>query len=208
MLYKQPADGSGAAAPLWASATDEGYISDWSSDGRFALSVRIGPKTFLDLWYLKQKDDGGYEGVPYLVTKFRETYAQFSPDGRWVVYKSSESGRDEIYLRSFPDPADKEQVSLNGGGQPRWSGDGKTIFYVEETSLMAVSVATVPDIVIGNASKLFESIGLRSIPLVSTLNYDVSEDGQRFVVVEPAETKEADIKGHVVENWFAEFKDK
>ena len=113
----------------------------------------------------------------------------------------------EVYLSSFRDAADKRQVSLGGGTQPRWSGDGTTIFYVEGKSLMAVSVTTEPRIEFGDTVELFGSNGLRYLPVTNTLNYDVSADGQRFVVVEPVETKEAEIKGHVIENWFAEYKD-
>jgi serine/threonine protein kinase len=206
-LYIQSADGTGTATPLLAGASDEGWISDWSSDARFALSARLG-KGIFDLWYLRRKDDGGgYEAVPYLKTDSKEKGAQFSPDDRWVVYTSNETGRDEVYLSSFPDKADKTQVSLDGGTQPRWSGDGKTIFYVEEVSLMAVSVATVPGIAVSKPSKLFESPALRSMSVLGTLTYDVSADGQSFVVIESVQTKEADIKGHVVQNWFAEYKD-
>ena len=209
-LYIQSSDERNTAKPLLGGATNEGLITDWSSDGRFALSVRPARKgRGNDLWYLKKKDDGVYEAAPFLETRFGEGRAQFSPDHDWVVYDSTGSKQREVYLRSFPDAAGIQQVSINGGSQPRWSRDGKTIFYVEGKSLMAVPIANEAGIRLGEPVKLFDSDGLRYSPLsMSTLNYDVSADGQSFVVIEPAETKKTDIKGHVIENWFAEFKDR
>ena len=207
-LFIRRADASGAAEPLLAGATDGGWITDWSSDGRFALSVRMG-KGFYDLWYLKRKDDdSGYEAVPFLESEFVESGGQFSPDDHWVVYGSNDSRRGEVYIRSFPDGTGRTRVSLNGGGQARWSRDGRTIFYVEGASLMAQSVTTEPGFsIIGAPRKLFESRGLP--PKASgDLNYDVSADGQRFVVIELVETKAEDIKAHVVQNWYEEFRDR
>ena len=188
-------------------ATDEGAITDWSSDGRFALIVRSGNGQY-DLWYLKRKDDdGGYEAVPFLETDFMERSGQFSPDDRWVAYVSNESERGEVYVRSFPEGTGRTQVSLRGGSQPHWSQDGQTIFYVEGASMMAAPVTIEPEFsIIGVPRKLFASSGLPP-RATSPQNYDVSADGQRFVVIESAETKETEIKGHVVENWSAEFKD-
>ena len=203
-LYIQQADASRAAEPLLTGATDEGWIKDWSSDGKYALSLRIGQG--FDIWYLKRKDDGrGYEAVPFLQTEFNDggDGIAFSPDDRWVVYVSNESGRPEVYVRSFPDGTDRKQVSLNGGAEPRWSQDGRTIFFVEKTALMAASVTTEPELSIGEPRRLFESMGL-----APEANYDVSADGQRFVVVERVETKPEDIKAHVVQNWYEEFRDR
>jgi hypothetical protein len=71
---------------------------------------------FHDLWYLeRRKDDRGYEAVPFLQTPFREITAEFSPDEKWVVYASDESGRYEVYVRTFPDGGSKHQVSIDGG---------------------------------------------------------------------------------------------
>ncbi len=211
-LYSQQADGSAAAEPLLAAATDEGFISDWSSDGRFALSTRVRRdkvgKRIDDLWYLTRKDDdGGYEAVPFLETEFREGGGQFSPDERWFAYVSNESGQAEVYVRSFPEGTGRQKVSLNRGGQPRWSQDGQTIFYADWASLMAVSVTTEPGFsIISAPRKLFEWSGLLAVD--SLLNYDVSADGQSFVVIEAEGPKQTDLKVRVVENWFADFKDR
>jgi serine/threonine protein kinase/Tol biopolymer transport system component len=204
--YIQPADASGTAEPLLTDATFAGSVIDWSLDGRFALVVR-SDKAY-DLWYLKQKDDaGGYEPLPYLDTAFSERAGHFSPDARWVVYVSNESGKQqEVFVRSFPERKAIKQVSSNGGGQPIWSRDGQTIFYVKGEWLMAVPVTTEPEFsIIGEPRKLFASSGLPS-RRTSPQNYDVSADGQRFVVIEAVETKETELMVRVVENWSADFK--
>ena len=92
------------------------------------------PKTKYDLWVLRL--DGDKKPFPFLRTGFNENNGQFSPDGRWVAYRSDESGRDEIYVRSFsPDAADastgvKWMISNNGGTDPRWRGDGSELHYI------------------------------------------------------------------------------
>ena len=205
--YIQPADASGTAEPLLADATFGGSVIDWSSDGRLALSVRAG-KGLFDLWYLEWNDDAGrYEALPYLYSEFLEKGGHFSPDARWVVHVSDASGRQEVFVRSFPEGTGTTRVSSNGGDQPNWSQDGQTIFYVAGAWLMAVSVTTEPEFsIIGKPRRLFEASGL---PFRSTSpqNYDVSADGQRFVVIEAVETKETEMKVRVVENWSADFKD-
>ena len=206
--YIQPADASGDAEPLLADATFAGSVVNWSLDGRFALMVRPG-KVSYDLWYLKRKDDAsGYEPFPFRASEFSERAGHFSPDARWVAYVSNEAARpQQVFVRSFPEGKDPTQVSSKGGGQPNWSQDGRTIFYVAGKWLMAVSVTTEPEFsIIGAPRKLFESSGLPP-RATSFQNYDVSADGQRFVVIEPVETNETDPMVRVVENWSAEFKD-
>ena len=95
-------------------------------------------------------------------------------------------------------------MSSDGGSQPRWSKDGKELFYVADRTLLAVSVTTSPDFSMGSPRRLFESTGLNS-PNVQY--YDVSADGQRFVLREPLEQGAPDVI-RVVQNWFAEFRDR
>ena len=98
------------------------------------------------------------------------------------------------------------QVSTNGGCQPRWSKDGKELFYVERDTLMAVAVSTTPSFTSGAVTRLFQDA---SLPGTTPRRYDVSADGRRFVLTEPfagAEEKPPSI--HIVENWFEEFKDR
>jgi eukaryotic-like serine/threonine-protein kinase len=188
---------SGAAAHL---------ASDWSSDQTLLLFSRADPDRGRDLWYLRQNEEkDSYEALPFLQSQFNEEAAKFSPDGRFVVYVSDESRRYEVYVRSFPDGEGKSQVSSRGGSQPRWSKDGTEIFYVEDDSLMTVSVNTRPAFSVSAPSKLFTSAGFRA-SLTYAPQYDVDAAGQRFVTIEAVgESSEPFI--HVVQNWFAEFKD-
>lgn len=98
----------------------------------------------------------------------------FSPDGRWIAYDSDESGRSEVYVRSFPSGPGTWQVSTAGGAFPKWRRDGKELFYVsEDFKLMVVPVSADAKFHSGTPVPLFA---------VRAGNYDVSSDGQRFVV--------------------------
>ena len=112
-----------------------------------------------------------------------------------------ESGRFEVYVRPFPEGEGKRPVSRNGGEDPRWSRDGKELFYVEGDTLVAVAVETTPAFSAGEASRLFSDLSLQQ---GNYPNYDVSPDGRRFVTVETVENATPAI--HVVQNWFEEFR--
>src|ERR1700688_1000555 len=103
---------------------------------------------------------GDGKPMPYLVTPFNESQAQFSPDGRWVVYTSNETGTKEVYVRPFPmSSAGKCPVSNGGGSQPRWRRDGKELFYfAPDSTLMAVDVSAAgSDLKLGDAKSLFRA---------------------------------------------------
>lgn len=101
----------------------------FSPNGRFLTVTEHHPTTGLDIWVLPV--DG--EPIPFLVTSFDEHAARFSPDGRFVAYQSSESGRNEVYVRPFPGPGGRWLISTDSGTAPVWSADGKELFYRRET---------------------------------------------------------------------------
>jgi Tol biopolymer transport system component len=112
-----------------------------------------------------------------------KTNAQISPDGKWVVYASNESGEWEIYATTFPAAAGKWQVSRGGGTEPRWRGDGKELFYIGPTeTLMAVPIATSGTFSSGEPTPLFQIRGRAPISSTDLFTYDVTKDGQRFLV--------------------------
>jgi hypothetical protein len=126
------------------------------------------------------------DGKPYavLATQFEESWAYFSPDGRWFAYTSNESGRSEVYVQSFPQSGGKWLISNGGGAQPHWRNDGKELFYIApDKALMAVTV---------NASSTFETSTPSPlfVTQVSAYNapnrYAVGPDGQRFLINCPA----------------------
>jgi len=154
-----------------------------------------------DIWMLPMT--GERKPVPFLVTPFNERSPMFSPDGRWLVYVSDESGRDEVYVRSYAESGQKIPVSTEGGTDPVWSRNGRELFYRNGDSLMAASVTTGTAFTVGKPEKLFDQQMVIEInPGTGSLNYDVSPDG-RFVMIIPTG------KNHELElvlNWFEELK--
>jgi eukaryotic-like serine/threonine-protein kinase len=154
-------------------------LDDWSRDGRYIAYEAVDWKTFrFDIGVLDLQEK---TSRPLIATSANESGLAFSPDGRWIAYLSDESGADEIYVQSFPAGSDRQQVSLGGGTQPRWRGDGRELFYVSpDRKIMAVDIPAGERIEAGKPHALFAT---RMLPLVEARNhYDVSADGQRFVV--------------------------
>jgi Tol biopolymer transport system component len=155
-----------------------------------------------DIWVASL--DGNQAPEPLMETPHNEQFPALSPDGRYVAYRSNESGHFEVYVMPFPDGGGKWLV--DDGDRPKWDDDGTELFYVSDGSLMSVSVSTqgvfsagIPEVLITREQS--ETSNLR------ILDYDVSADGQRFVVVQRVdEGKMPTIT--VVQNWYAEFKDK
>jgi eukaryotic-like serine/threonine-protein kinase len=187
-LYVKSANGTGPEQLLVTMDAPAGWPEDWSRDGRFIIYQIPGPKTGQDLWIAPQPaqgESGDRKPFPYLQTGFDERHGRFSPDGRWVAYSSNESGRDEIYVQSFPVSGAKFPISAGGGIEPQWRKDGTELFYIsDERTLMAVPVklgsSAAEPLHVGRAKSLF------SVPMLDTFivgrSYEVSNDGQRFLL--------------------------
>jgi Tol biopolymer transport system component len=193
-LFMKPADGSGPTEELLAG-DDIGKPTSWSADHNVIAFVRRHAGT--DIWMLPLDDDK--EPWPFLDSSFAETDARFSPDGRWLAYQSDESGRPEIYVRSFPDTGGKWQISSDGGTVPLWSGDGREIFYLNGNRIMAVTIDSETGFSAGKPRLLFE---IKEVPL----RYDVTPDGKQFVTPRPIGDDTAITQLRVVLNWFEELK--
>jgi len=202
-IFLRQADGSGKAMALVATPRDE-FVADWSQDGKYLFYVVADPETGEDIWYLERTGDGsGWKPHPFLQAQSRETVPKLSPDGQYLAYLSDESGRLEVYVQPFPEGGRKATVSSAGGIQPRWRRDGKELLYVDgRGALVAVPVSTSRSFWLGTAERLFEHPGITDI---LSPQYDISADGQRFLVAEPV-GGEPSIR--IVQNWFAEFKDR
>jgi Tol biopolymer transport system component len=199
-LYQKPASGVGQDELLLKSDGDL-IPSDWSADGRFILYERLNPKTHDELWALPL--DGDRKPFPFLQTPFNEQSGFFSPDGRWIAYDSNESGKHEVYVQTFPASGGKWQVSTKGGGNPRWRGDGKEMFYLsDDEKLMAVEIKTGSTFEAGIPKALFDLSAART---TSNTGYAVTADGQRFIFVSQME-ETAPSSLAVVVNWTAELK--
>jgi Tol biopolymer transport system component len=120
---------------------------------------------------------------PLLATPASETNGQVSPDGKWMAYMSNETGNWEVYVTRYPEMQGKFQVSAGGGGEPHWRQDGKEIFYVDrKNTLMAVSVSAGQTFESGRPQALFTTRGREGVSSTDLYTYDVSADGQRFLV--------------------------
>ena len=201
--FSRSADGSGEARPLPATPQPE-MPRSFSSDGKYLLYSRHETRTGSDIWYLKRKEQGsGFDPRPLLQGPFNELKPRLSPDDRYFVYHSDESGRPEIYVQRFPDGGGKSQVSNNGGLQPYWSKNGNELFYVEDDTLITIKVSTGERFSASSSQRLFRHPGLRG----SERTYDVSADGQRFVVIEDVEDENAKSPAiHIIQNWYEEFR--
>jgi Tol biopolymer transport system component len=196
-LYQKPASGVGQDELLLKSDVNV-YSTSWSADGRFILYDRNDPKTKRDLCVLPL--DGDRKPFPFLQTPFNELSGRFSPDGRWIAYGSDESGKQEAYVQTFPASGGKWQLSTKGGMPPRWSGDGKEMFYISrDGELMAVEVKIGGTFEAGIPKVLFDLSGAR---ISSNTNYAVTADGQRFIFVSRIEDT-APSSLAVVVNWAA-----
>jgi Tol biopolymer transport system component len=186
-IYRKSIDLNGVEEVLWASNFPK-VPTSWSRDGKFVLVNTYSPtgKGGVHIWKLPVKSENGEKPLPpsvFLDTgSFQESDGQFSPDGKWVAYMSNESQRPEIYVTAFPEPRGKLQISIDGGVFPRWSVDGKEIFYGDSTGKLMAS-----EIIQKNASL---EIG-RARQVVGGLirdrgyKYDVSTDakhGTRLLV--------------------------
>jgi len=185
-IYWKRADGAGAAERLTTSNNNQSP-SSFSPDGKRLAFNESNPETGLDLWVLPL--EGERKPELFLATPASEFRPEFSPDGRWIAYASNESGRSEIYVRPYPGPGGKWQVSTNGGRLPRWTKDGRELIYREGANRwMAVPVTAEGDSFrAGKPQLLFEGnfvfLGFRS-------NYDVSRDGRQFILFQRSQEEE------------------
>lgn len=200
-IFRQSTEGS---ATETAIVRDSHFKrpTDVSNDGKFLSFYSIGSDTGNDIWILPLTQDA--KPFPYLQTPFGEWDAQFSPDAKWIAYTSDESGKREVYVQSFPPGNGKWQISTGGGQYPKWPHSGNEIFFSTlDDVLTAVSVKTSPAFSIGKATPLFKlPHGAPYAESDDILAYDVSPDGQRFLLNVPTETAKPSYITLVL-NWTA-----
>ncbi|MBI2150590.1 MAG: PD40 domain-containing protein [Acidobacteria bacterium] len=150
----------------------------WSPDGRYVLYVTSSTRTGNDIWALPLFGDK----KPFVIlqTAAQENWPSFSPDGQWIAFSSTESGRAEVYLTSFPGQARKLRVSSSGGFQARWRRDGKELFYLAANGTLTAAPLKRQGsgIEAGAAESLFHV----EFPYANFRAYDVAPDGKRFLV--------------------------
>jgi serine/threonine protein kinase len=192
-MYVTASDGSGETMLLGV-----GNLPDFSPDGRFAAFSAPDEQLDEDIWYAPL-DEGGQAGEPVeLLETDGDLDVDFSPDGRLLVYASDDSGRSEIYITRFPGGDGKWQVSKNGGTHPCWSPKGDRIYFAQGQDLMQVPVVAGASPRLSQPSKLFTWAAIGR-------GFDVTRDGQQFVMIEEADPGAAGPQITVVQNWAAEF---
>jgi Tol biopolymer transport system component len=209
-LFERPARGGADEQPLLVTPQNKTPL-DWSRDGRFLLYGVQDPKSATDLWVLPMT--GERRPFPVLQSSFDEIEGQFAPDGRWLAYASNESGRYEIYIRTFPETGGKWQVSVAGGVQPRWQRDGHELYYVApDTRLMAVPIRPAPEahtLEAGAPVPLFPTrlATAGNIPtngFLARAQYAVAADGRFLMNTSADEGVTSPIT--IVQNWDAALK--
>jgi len=181
--------GAGALLPEQTIATFDAPVQvwDWSRDGRSLLIGRRHNDTGDDLWI--QPPVEGAKAQPYATAPFNQTFGVFSPDGRWIAYASNESGQFDIYVDSYPKPGSRARLTTNGGTEPRWSADGREIYFRRGSEIHAL---VLDGSEVRSTSKLFDAgAAIRA--------YDVSRDG-RFLLNLPADNH-APAAATIVSHW-------
>ncbi len=204
-----PADSSGPPATLLASEAPPYLPYSVSPDGKLLIGIRdkAGAPTPQaaagdEIWVLpldasNPKPDAKPRTFIESQAQFIRGNPQFSPDGKSVAFQANDSGRDEIYVVPYPGPGGRQQASTDGGTAPRWSHDGRELFYRNGDKMMAVDVQTTPAFhVTGTPKMLFEKSG----------GYDVSADGKRFLMVRQGALPGQSSQINVVLNWFEELR--
>ena len=170
----------GGAPSVLAQREGTQFASDWLRDGSALLVTEETANNRRDI--LVQPVDGS-PAWPYAATSADETAARISPDGRWVAYTSDESGREEVYLDSYPRPRQRIAISASGGVHPVWRRDGGELYYWRDGALVAVQLGAAGGVApptVGKQSVLFWA----SYHIGPNTMYDVSPNGKRFVIVQ------------------------
>jgi serine/threonine-protein kinase len=199
-MFAQPADGSGEARRIQESARTQQPLT-FAPDGRLLFSQEVAGRS-RDI--LAMTMDESHRVQSLIDTPGFDLTADVSPDGRWIAYDSDESGRFEVYVRPYPDTrGGRWQISNSGGKHPRWSRDGRELYYRDlSTSMMAARIATAPTFVVLNRATLFSRADLRGTGAqVGGLSYDLGTDDEHFLMIKQGERPSLVL----VQHWFGEL---
>ncbi len=192
-LFMQPVDGSAGPAPLLASPWNQ-FPTSWAPDASALAFTEFQPLTGADIWVLDVKT---HERRPLVRTLFDETWARFSPDGRYIAYMSNESGRWEIYIRSANRDGSRVRVSTRGGVWPCWSIDGRTVYFSASGRTMASDIRVMPVL---SASAPIDVPGADAMVLAGG-----ASAGDRLLVRQASTQPPGRAELRVVLGWFAEL---
>jgi serine/threonine-protein kinase len=201
-VFRRSKDGSGTEELLFP-CDHHVHLNSISPDEQVLIFTDYDPIRGGDIWQAGLAGDTPHRAL--LQRPFNEWGAHLSPNGRWLTYVSNESGRDEIYVVSFPALDRKWQVSVDGGTEPLWARSGLELFYRNADTMMAVTVTTDPAFSAGKPVRLFEGGYDRGLTLGHT-NYDVASDAQSFLMLQADAQEAVPTRVNVVLNWFDDLK--
>ena len=189
-LYQRAVGVAGKDDLIWKKTPVGKIPTDWSPDGHLAYAADG------DLWAVRLPASETVNPLQITSTPHAERDARFSPDGRWIAYESNESGRPDVWVQAFPEGTGRQQVSANGGVGPRWSRDGKELFYVApDLTLMSVSTTSAAGgLKLGTPQRLFQSRAFDG-----NADYDVARDGRFLLKIPSRDAAAAPIV--VIHNW-------
>jgi serine/threonine-protein kinase len=199
-LHRIAADGTGSPE-LVAGGDVSLRAASWSGDGRLLALGARGTDLDDDIWVIDTVR--GREPHAFLDSRFSERFPAFSPDGAWLAYASDESGRWEIYVRPYPGPGGRVQVSSDGGLEPLWSGDARELYYRTSSSMMAVPVGQDDGgLAFGRPQTLFDDPYMRPSKISPDVHsYDVAPDGSRFLMIQRNDQGAANPELRAVIGW-------
>jgi dipeptidyl aminopeptidase/acylaminoacyl peptidase len=208
-IYWKAADGAGKDELLGSAPDALPLPFSWSDNGKTMVLSEWESNSY-DIGMLSMEGDRKYKSL--LNEKYHEAQPQISPDSRWMVYTSNESGQNQIYVRPFPEVnAGRWQISTSGGDSPLWSRDGQEIFYRNGDAVMAVSVKIAPTFGLETAKMLFRGTYVSNVFSSENWDYatwDISPDGKRFLMMKEAGSSAGGPrKINIILNWFEELKE-
>jgi Tol biopolymer transport system component len=186
---RKRADGTGVEETLITDRSGYASPEDWSPDGRSLLFTEYTTRGDADVWLYSAG-----QVTPFIATPFTEEAPRFSPDGRFVAFSADDGGESHVYVQPFPGPAPRTPVSTEDSGSPRWSADGRQLYYNRGPDIMGVPVQTDPVLRLGPPQRVVGNANL----------LDPTRDGRRFLSMTPR-TAETPIELRVVLNWFEEL---
>ena len=196
----KPSDGSGKEKEIYSSDSRL-YVDEWSKDGNFLIIDNLTLQSQSDLLIVPLL--GNKKPWKYLDSPKDEYEASLSPDGKWIAYLSNESNTYQIYVRSFPDKdKGKWQISSNATDEPRWSPDGKYLYYRQGSQLIEVPVSFSPTFTPGLPKVLIS--GFPSMNVDSGISFDIASDGKSFITTIPQGGSTVK-KIAIVANWTQEI---
>ncbi len=176
------------------------YPVSFSSDGNLMLYDELHSTERKNILLYNRKLD---ESSEFIISRSDESMAQFSPDDEWVVYSSNVTGQYEIYVRKLVETGEKWLISDDGGTEPRWSANGKEIYYRNGNRIMSVSIKTSDRVEFGSAEPVLDGPYPPSPWRIT--NFDVNRDGNKFLMLTPVSSGRKEI--HIIVNWFEELKE-